>query len=139
MIHLFSLTLLAESSLHAWVVEFMRQFHMPYQDNYVLWKIIGLGGTLIFGSRTFVQWIYSEKHKEVKIPVVFWWLSVVGTVICLSYALRQKDSVFILMYTCNMIPYVRNLMLIRRKSLRDKAPAYAPVPATVAAAAAPGH
>lgn len=98
----------------------MNRFHMPFQDNWYLWKAIGLSGMVIFGSRTFVQWIHSERHKESKIPVTFWWLSVIGTIVCLAYAVRQKDSIFILMYTFNMIPYVRNLMLIRRKKNEAK-------------------
>jgi lipid-A-disaccharide synthase-like uncharacterized protein len=95
-------------------------FRMPFQDHYFLWKCIGFAGMFIFGSRTFVQWIYSERLRESKVPTLYWWLSIVGTFVCLAYALRQKDSVFILMYTFNMIPYVRNVMLIRKKSLKSK-------------------
>jgi hypothetical protein len=38
-------------------------FRMPFQDNYYLWKAIGYGGILIFGSRFFVQWLYSEGEQ----------------------------------------------------------------------------
>jgi lipid-A-disaccharide synthase-like uncharacterized protein len=95
-------------------------FRMPFQDNYYLWKAIGYGGILTFGSRFFVQWLYSEKHKESKVPPIFWWQSMVGTILCLAYALRQKDSVFMAGYIFNLIPYIRNIMLIRRKNQKLK-------------------
>jgi len=110
------------------ILDLMNRFQMPFDTNKLLWKIIGFSGMFIFGSRTFVQWVHSERHKESKIPVTYWWLSVIGTVLCLAYALRQKDSVFILMYLFNMIPYVRNLMLVRRKKLEDLAPAFPVLP-----------
>jgi lipid-A-disaccharide synthase-like uncharacterized protein len=94
---------------------FADSFRMPFQDNYYLWKAIGYAGILTFGSRFVVQWLYSERHKESRVPPIFWWQSVVGTVLCLAYALRQKDSVFMAGYIFNLIPYIRNIMLIRRK------------------------
>jgi lipid-A-disaccharide synthase-like uncharacterized protein len=93
----------------------LSHFRMPFQENYWLWKAIGFTGILTFGSRFIVQWIYSEKHKESKVPPIFWWQSMVGTVLCLAYSLRQKESVFIAGYLFNLIPYIRNLMLIRSK------------------------
>ncbi|HZL35410.1 MAG TPA: lipid-A-disaccharide synthase N-terminal domain-containing protein [Tepidisphaeraceae bacterium] len=112
----------------AHAIGWLSGFHMPFQDNYYVWKTVGYSGMLIFGSRTFVQWLYSERHKESRVPPFYWWLSVFGTVLCLAYALRLKDSVFILMYTFNMIPYVRNLMLIRKRKLTDEARGFEIVP-----------
>lgn len=92
---------------------------MPFQDNYLLWKGIGYAGIAVFGSRFVVQWIYSEKHRESRIPTIFWWQSLVGTLLCLAYFLRQQDSVGIFGYLFNIIPYVRNLMLVHRKKRND--------------------
>ena len=88
---------------------------MPYQDNYWLWKTIGFAGIGTFGTRFIVQWIYSEKHRESKIPTIFWWQSLFGTVLCLAYFLRQQDSVGVAGYVLNVIPYTRNLILVYRK------------------------
>src|SRR5438094_5667127 len=93
----------------------LHNFRMPFQDNYWLWKVIGFTGIATFGSRFLVQWLYSEKHKDSKVPPIFWWQSLVGTLLCLAYALRQKESVFIAGYVFNLVPYTRNLMLIRKK------------------------
>src|SRR5579859_5024451 len=76
-----------------------------------VWKGIGLLGTLIFSSRFFVQWYATEKKKQVVIPVIFWWQSLIGTLLMLLYSLRQLDSVFILAYIFSWIPYMRNLII----------------------------
>lgn len=81
-----------------------------------LWKVIGWAGNIAFFTRFFVQWYVSEKRKQVVIPVSFWWLSIVGSLCLLMYAIfYQRDSVFIFAYLFTWIPYVRNLILERRR------------------------
>ena len=47
--------------------------------------------------------------------MVFWWLSIVGSLLLLSYALfYRRDSVFIFANAFNWIPYIRNLVIHRR-------------------------
>ena len=91
------------------------EFSMPFQDNYWLWKSIGFLGTATFFTRFVIQWLYSEKLKESKVPEIFWWQSLVGAVLMLLYSLRQKDSVYIVGYMFTVIPYSRNLVLMYRK------------------------
>ena len=112
------------SDLAAFTMERMGSWlRMPFQENYVLWKIIGFTGMTLFFTRFFVQWLYSEKHKESKIPTIFWWQSLLGSVFMLAYSLRQQDSVYIFGYMFTVIPYTRNLILIYRKPRKDaKAP-----------------
>jgi lipid-A-disaccharide synthase-like uncharacterized protein len=95
-------------------------FRMPFQEHYWIWKVIGFCGIGTFGTRFLVQWIYSEHHKESKIPPIFWWQSLIGTMLCLAYFLRQQDSVGIAGYVLNVIPYTRNLMLVYSKKRRDR-------------------
>ena len=79
------------------------------------WKIIGWLGNAVFFSRFFVQWYATEKMKRVVVPVAFWWLSLVGSLLLLSYALFYKhDSVFIFAYAFTWIPYIRNLIIHHR-------------------------
>ncbi|MBZ0166974.1 MAG: lipid-A-disaccharide synthase N-terminal domain-containing protein, partial [Candidatus Omnitrophica bacterium] len=58
------------------------------------WVVIGFIGQMTFGGRFIVQWICSEKRQESHIPVVFWYLSIVGGTILLMYAISRKDPVF---------------------------------------------
>jgi len=76
------------------------------------WLIIGLAGQILFGLRFLVQWICSEVKKESHIPIIFWYFSIGGGLILLSYAIYRRDPVFILGQSTGLIVYLRNLRLI---------------------------
>lgn len=102
---------------------------MPFQDNYWLWKIIGFGGLGIFQARWVIQWLYSEAHRESKVPEIFWWLSLTGSMMELAYFLRQQDSVGVL-GCMGGLTYLRNLMLVYRKKRTDRERAVEGFPVT---------
>jgi lipid-A-disaccharide synthase-like uncharacterized protein len=80
-----------------------------------VWKVVGWLGNAVFFSRFFVQWYATEKLKRVVVPTAFWWLSLAGSLLLLSYGLfHNGDSVFIFAYAFTWIPYVRNLIIQRR-------------------------
>jgi len=79
------------------------------------WVFVGYTGTLIFASRFIIQWIESEKRRESVIPVVFWYLSIIGSFISLAYALHREDPVFSLSLSLNSLIYTRNLYFIYMK------------------------
>lgn len=61
------------------------------------WKLIGYGGVAIFASRWFVQLIASHRAKRSHIPRVFWYMSLCGSLMLLSYfTFGKNDSVGIL-------------------------------------------
>jgi lipid-A-disaccharide synthase-like uncharacterized protein len=71
-------------------------------------------GNTVFFSRVLVQWHATEKLKRVVVPPAFWWLSLAGSLLLLSYAIfSKKDSVFIFAYAFTWIPYIRNLIIYR--------------------------
>jgi len=79
------------------------------------WLWIGLAGNAAFFSRFLVQWLASERAGRSYIPIAFWWLSILGSLILLAYAVHRRDPVFVLAYLPNCVVYVRNLMLIHRR------------------------
>ena len=79
------------------------------------WLIIGFIGQVAFGARFVIQWIVSEKKGESTIPLVFWYCSIIGSIVLLSYAIYREDPVFILGQSLGSIIYIRNLILIDRK------------------------
>ena len=79
-----------------------------------IWLVIGFGGQGLFFARWIVQWFRSEREKESTIPLSFWYLSLVGGLITLVYAIYRKDPVFIMGQAVGALVYLRNLMLISR-------------------------
>lgn len=88
--------------------------------NWDLWTSIGMLGQICFAARLLVQWMVSEKHKKSVIPIPFWYCSMGGGLILLTYAVHQKDPVFILGQAFGLIVYIRNLMLISREKQMQK-------------------
>lgn len=80
-----------------------------------IWLGIGFGGQAMFSMRFLVQWLYSEKVKRSIVPVAFWYFSIAGSLMLLSYAIYKKDPVFILGQSFGLLVYLRNLYLIRRE------------------------
>ena len=82
----------------------------------LIFLIIGFLGQGLFASRFIVQWIYSEKEGKSTIPVVFWYLSIMGGIGLLIYAISRKDPVIILGQSFGIFIYLRNLILIYRNT-----------------------
>ena len=80
-----------------------------------IFLIIGFVGQGLFASRFIVQWIYSEKKGESTIPIVFWYLSILGGIGLLIYAIFRKDPVIISGQLFGIFIYLRNLILIYKK------------------------
>lgn len=83
-----------------------------------LWVKIGFLGQAAFTARFLVQWVASEKKKASVVPVAFWWLSIVGGLILLAYAIHRRDPVIIVGQATGLIVYIRNLMLVQRARTR---------------------
>tara|TARA_B100000315_G_C14584475_1_gene592177 strand:+ start:1000 stop:1275 length:276 start_codon:yes stop_codon:yes gene_type:complete len=80
-----------------------------------IYLILGFLGQFLFFMRFFIQWLVSEKQKKSVIPISFWFFSISGGVLLLTYAIIRKDPVFILGQSCGLLIYSRNLFLIYKK------------------------
>lgn len=87
--------------------------NVPFQNWWLF--ALGLFGNVIFRSRFVVQWVQSEAMRRSTMTLTFWYLSMAGSFILLIYSLLRGDLVFILGFVFNSIPYVRNIILIRRR------------------------
>lgn len=79
------------------------------------WTVFGLCAQALFMARFIVQWIASERAGRSVVPRAFWYLSLLGATGLLTYAVHQRDPVFILGQTTGSFIYVRNLMLLFRE------------------------
>ena len=85
-----------------------------------VWKVVGWTGNAVFFSRFLVQWIATEKRQQVVVPIAFWWLSMIGSILLLAYGIRQRDSVFIFAYAFTWIPYIRNIVIYHRNKAASR-------------------
>src|SRR5256885_13147068 len=83
------------------------------------WVKLGFLGQAVFTARFLVQWVASEKKRTSVVPVAFWWLSLTGGLILLSYAIHRRDPVIIVGQAMGLVVYVRNLMLVERARRRE--------------------
>lgn len=83
----------------------------------IVWISIGFIGQFLFASRFIVQWIVTEKNKKSTIPIQFWYLSIFGGLILLSYAIYRKDPVIITGQLFGILVYARNLYYIYKNKL----------------------
>jgi len=62
------------------------------------WKLIGLTGALLFGARWLVQFLASRRAGKPVIPRLFWYMSLTGSAMALSYFVfsHKQDAVGVL-------------------------------------------
>ena len=86
-----------------------------YRDS-PLWTALGLTGTALFSARFLIQWLHSERARQLVVPPIFWHLSFWGSTLQLIYALHIDKLPVILGYLFLPILYGRNLWLLKRSS-----------------------
>jgi len=96
------------------IIELLRTyiFNPVAKDPY--WEVTALIGELVFGGRFIIQWLASEIKKKSHIPIAFWYMSVIGSLILLVYSIHIEKPVLILAFTLQIGIYVRNLYLIKK-------------------------
>ncbi|MEP6261036.1 MAG: lipid-A-disaccharide synthase N-terminal domain-containing protein [Gillisia sp.] len=101
---------------------FISNFDLQYlfsRENIAPWlMVLGIVGQVVFNSRFFYQWIYSEKKKVSTLPLGFWLLSLVGAVLILIYGILRKDPVLIASHCFGGVVYVRNIYLLRNSAIK---------------------
>ncbi|RFB80590.1 lipid-A-disaccharide synthase N-terminal domain-containing protein [Methylovirgula sp. 4M-Z18] len=95
--------------------------YVVFVDHFDAWAYFGILAQVVFGLRFITQWIASERQGRSVIPMSFWMLSIVGSLMLLVYALIRRDPVYILGQGPNVLIYVRNVMLVRRERAQQAA------------------
>jgi lipid-A-disaccharide synthase-like uncharacterized protein len=67
------------------------------------WKLVGLTGAAMFGARWLVQAVATHRARRPVIPALFWYMSLSGSLMALSYFLfsPKQDAVGVLQ---NLLP-----------------------------------
>lgn len=85
------------------------------------WLAVGFIGQALFTARFLVQWMASERRRDAVVPVMFWWLSLLGGAALLAYAISRRDPVIVMGQSMGLFIYARNLVLIDRARQRRPA------------------
>jgi len=72
---------------------------------------VGIVAQLLFTGRTIVQWFQSEKAGKSLSPVLFWQLSLLGSIVFFAYGVLRRDLAIVLGQLVVYFIYVRNLHL----------------------------
>lgn len=78
-----------------------------------IWLLtLGIVSQVVFTLRFIYQWLYSEKHKKSTLPMGFWILSNIGSLLILTYAIFRKDPVLFVGHIMGISIYTRNIILL---------------------------
>ncbi|MBL8861807.1 MAG: lipid-A-disaccharide synthase N-terminal domain-containing protein [Planctomycetes bacterium] len=94
-----------------------------------MWIAVGFAGQALFTLRMVLQWYASEKEKRSVVPVAFWWGSLAGGILLLSYFVWRKDVVGVVGQSTGVFVYARNLILIHQNRARPTPIPQSPWPA----------
>lgn len=98
------------------LIEFFKSAIMEQVVRDPVWATAALVGQVIFGGRFVLQWIASEYKKRSYMPTAFWFMSLAGSLILLSYSIHIKNLIFMLAFSLNTLIYLRNLHLIYKNA-----------------------
>lgn len=88
-------------------------------DYALLWLAVGFAGQAFWIGRLVLQSIASERVGRPVLPASYFWCSVAGALLLFAYAIYRVDWVNMAAYGPNVIPYARNLMLMRKRRPSD--------------------
>ena len=86
------------------------------EDVSTLLLLWGSAGQIIFTFRFIYQWIYSENRKDSVLPLGFWIISTVGSLMIFTYSIYRIDPVLFVSHSLGLFIYVRNILLHYGKS-----------------------
>ena len=81
--------------------------------NNILIFYIGFTAQLLFSARMIVQWLKSENAGRVLSPLLFWQLSLAGSMLLIVYGVLRQDVVIAGGQFITYCIYIRNVMLIK--------------------------
>ena len=85
-------------------------------DPWRKWLVaFGILGQAVFVARWIIQWVASERRGKSHVPELFWWCSLLGSMMLLAYFIVDRDPVGMLGQSLGWTVYSRNLYLIRIK------------------------
>ncbi len=92
-------------------------FHIERGFSLVI--IIGVIGQLLLNCRYLYQWYFSEKANESVLPLGFWVISAIASVMVVAYSIYVHEPVLLVAQSLGILVYVRNILIYHRHSERS--------------------
>ena len=73
--------------------------------------LLGAIGQLMLNFRFIYQWYYSERHHTSILPLGFWIISFMASILILVYASYRVDPVLLVAQGMGIFVYVRNIFI----------------------------
>ena len=73
--------------------------------------LLGAAGQMLLNLRFVYQWYYAEKMKTSILPLGFWVMTAVGSILVVIYAIDRFDPVLIFAQGLGLLASVRNIQL----------------------------
>ncbi len=84
-------------------------------DPSMLWYLLGVPASVIFYGRFYVQWVVSEIRRKSVMPIAFWYMSSLGSLMLLVYGVATASALGTFSHCFNISVYSRNLIHIWRE------------------------
>jgi len=79
--------------------------------------LLGVAGQLLLNCRYLYQWYYSEQAHESLLPLGFWVISAVASLLVVAYSLYAADVVLLVAQSLGLVVYGRNIIIYLRRGL----------------------
>lgn len=90
--------------------------HLVFASSIPAWMVLyGICGQLLFKFRFIYQFAFASISGRSEFPLGFWIISLLGTLIIVTYGALRGDFV-LLLQAFNLVAVVRNIMLLRREA-----------------------
>lgn len=90
-------------------VQFLKNEDVP-----ILILLWGTMGQLIYKLRFVYQWYYSYKNHKSMLPITFWWIAVVGSLMIITYGIYRQDFILII-GQFGIVASIRNIIIGHRQ------------------------
>ncbi len=98
-------------------VAFFLHLNFKTSDESYLLVWIGVAGQLMLNCRYLYQWYFSEKANESVLPLGFWIISAVASIMVVIYSFYKQEPVLLIAQSLGILVYARNIILYRNGSV----------------------
>jgi lipid-A-disaccharide synthase-like uncharacterized protein len=84
--------------------------------------IVGVFGQLLLNCRYLYQWYFSEKAKESILPLGFWVISAIASVMVVVYSIYKQEPVLLIAQALGILVYVRNIFIFKKAATGNVVP-----------------